>query len=189
MIKDLIIKTRSYRRFDYSAKISEEMLIDLIDIARNVSSGGNIQPLKYILSADEEKNKEIFPCLRWAGYLPEWTGPKESERPTAYIIVLGDTRIISNFGVDPGIATQSIMLGATEKGFGGCTFGSISRKQLRNALSIANHFEILNVLALGKPVETVVIEPIGEDGSIRYYRDENDVHHIPKRSLDEIIIK
>ena len=188
MLKDLVLKTRSYRRFDASVKIEEQTLFDLVDLARNTSSGANLQPLKYCISSSQEKNDLIFPCLRWAGYLPEWNGPKNSEHPTAYIVVLGDTTIVRNFGVNPGIASQTIMLGASELGLGGCMFGSINRKNLRAKLDIPEELEILYVLALGKPVEKIILEPIKEDGSIRYYRDENNTHHVPKRNLEDIIV-
>ena len=113
---------------------------------------------------------------------------KLRERPSAYVIILGDTAIARNFGCDHGIAAQTILLGATEKGLGGCMIGNIRREELRNALSVPEHLEILLVLALGKPVEEVVIEPVAADGKIRYWRDSDGVHHVPKRALDDIIV-
>ena len=104
------------------------------------------------------------------------------------IIILGDQIINKAFGCDHGIAAQSILLGATELGFGGCMIGSIQREGLRRELEIPKHLEILLVIALGKPIETVEIEVVGSDGDVKYWRDENDIHHVPKRSLDEIII-
>ena len=144
--------------------------------------------MKYILSWGSEKNALIFKHLAWAAYLKDWEGPPEGERPSAYIIVLGDTAITKSFGCDHGIAGQTILLGATEKGLGGCMIGSIKRKELRQTLSIPGHLEILLVIALGKPKETVVIETVGPDGNIKYWRDCQDVHHVPKRSLDELIV-
>jgi len=188
MISDLILKNRSYRRFDENESISRDTLVELVELARLSASAANLQPLKYILSSGHERNKQIFETLSWAGYLTDWNGPAEGERPAGYIIVLGDTGISKNIGCDHGIAAQSILLGAVERGLGGCIFGSIDRNQLRKSLNIPEHLEILIVIALGKPVEKVVVEPVGEDGSIRYYRDENNVHHVPKRSIDEIII-
>ena len=118
-----------------------------------------------------------------------WSGPAEGERPSAYIVILGDTEIRKSFGCDHGIAAQSIMLGATERGLGGCMIGSIKRDALRETLEIPERYEIQLVLALGKPAETVVLEDVGPDGSIKYYRDEEDAHHVPKRSLDELILR
>jgi nitroreductase len=188
MLQDLIRRNRSYRRFYQDEIIARDTLRDLVDLARLSASGANRQPLKYILSCTAEKNALIFPYLAWAGYLRDWGGPAEGERPSAYIVILGDTQIKRSFGADQGIAAQSILLGATEKGLGGCIVASIQREPLRRALDIDPRYEILLVLALGKPSETVVLEPLGPDGSIEYWRDEADVHHVPKRSLDELIV-
>jgi nitroreductase len=188
MIRDLVLKNRSYRRFYQETAIDLETLRELVDLARLSASGGNIQPLKYILSSDPEKNAVIFPHLRWAGYLKDWPGPSEGERPAAYIIILGDKNISAQFGCDYGIAAQSILLGATEKGLGGCMIGSIRREELRQDLVIPDNFEILLAIALGQPKEIVELEIVGPDGDIKYWRDEAGKHHVPKRPLDDIII-
>ncbi len=188
MLTNLIHKNRSYRRFVQSAAVSRETLVELVDLARHSPSGANRQPLKFILSASPETNARIFPCLHWAGYLQDWPGPAEGERPAAYIIILGDTEIARDFGVDHGIAAQSIMLGAAERGLGGCMLGAIERDALRAALDIPERYAILLVLALGEPAETVLLEPVGDDGSIRYWRDAAGVHHVPKRALDDVIL-
>ncbi|MBE0524494.1 MAG: nitroreductase family protein [Methanosarcinales archaeon] len=188
MINDLILKNRSYRRFFQDNAIEIETLKELVELARLSASGANLQPLKFIISNDPEKNALIFPHLAWAGYLKDWAGPEEGERPAAYIIILGDAKISKNFGVDHGIAAQSIMLGAVEKGFGGCVIGSIQREGLREALTIPFQYEILLVLALGKPKETVVVETAVQNGDIKYWRDGNGIHHVPKRPLDELVI-
>ncbi|NQS90652.1 nitroreductase family protein [Patescibacteria group bacterium] len=188
MIRDLIAKNRSYRRFYQEVTIELEILRELVDLARLSSSSANMQPLKYILSCDPQKNALVFPRLAWAGYLKDWPGPCEGERPSAYIVVLGDTKISQSFGCDHGIAIQSILLGATEKGLGGCAFGSVQRQGLRKALDISSRYKILLVLALGKPKETVVIETIGTTDNIKYWRDSKGIHHVPKRTLDDIII-
>jgi nitroreductase len=187
-LKDLVLRNRSYRRFYQEEAVELETLKELVDLARLSPSGSNRQPLKFMLSCDPAKNALIFPHTRWAGFLKDWGGPKEGERPSAYIIILGDTEIAKSFGCDHGIAAQSMMLGATEKGLGGCMIGSIDRPKLRAALDISERYEILLILALGKPKEKVVIEPLGPDGDIKYYRDENQVHHVPKRALDDLII-
>ncbi|MGB2706483.1 MAG: nitroreductase family protein, partial [Candidatus Omnitrophota bacterium] len=187
MIRDLILKNRSYRRFRQDFAISEKTLRTLVDLARLSASAANLQPLKYILSSGPQKNALIFPHLRWAGYLKDWRGPREGERPAAYIVILGDTRISKSFGCDHGIAAESVLLGATEKGLGGCMIGSIDRDGLRKALKIPSRYEILLVLALGKPKEKVTIETAKNSGDIKYWRDTKGVHHVPKRKLDDII--
>ena len=179
---------RSYRRFIQSHQISDRDMLRFVNLARLSASGANLQPLKYILSNTEEKNQKIFPTLSWAGYLKEWSGPVEGEKPSAYIILLGDEALGNSFQYDAGIVSQSILLGAAERGLGGCLIGSIKRDALREALSIPEGFEILLVIALGKPGEKVVIEDLAPEGDIKYWRDENDIHHVPKRGVEELIL-
>ena len=188
MMLDLILKNRSYRRFDESYTIDQQTLRQLVNLGRLSASGRNAQPLKYLLSCTSEKNDKIFPTLAWAGYLKDWNGPEKGERPSAYIIMLCDTSISENYFCDHGIAAQSMLLGATELGLGGCIIMSIKKDELRKALSIPEQYEILQVLALGKPVEQVVLEVVKPDGDIKYWRDENLVHHVPKRTLEDIIL-
>jgi nitroreductase len=188
MIGLLVKKTRSYRRFYQEHSVQLETLKELVDLTRYCASAANLQPLKYILSAESAKNAIIFKHLGWAGYLTDWPGPSEGERPSAYVIVLGDKTIAKSFGCDHGIAAQTILLGASEKGLGGCMIGSVKRRELRRDLEISDDFDIPLVIALGKPKETVLIEEVGEDGSIQYWRDDDGVHHVPKRSLEDIIV-
>jgi nitroreductase len=188
MMRDLIVKNRSYRRFHEEVDIKLETLKELVDLARLSASAMNAQPLKYVLSCERQKNSLIFPHLVWATFLKIWTGPAEGERPSAYIIILGDTEINRFWDYDAGIAAQSIMLGAAGKSLGGCMLANIRRDSLCKALEIPSRYEIILVLALGKPKEKVVIETVGRDGNTRYWRDSEDVHHVPKRRLDEIII-
>jgi nitroreductase len=188
MLEELVRTCRSYRRFYEEHAIDEETLRELVDLARLAASGHNAQPLKYQLSWEPKKNSLIFPHLTWAGYLKDWPGPQEGERPSAYIIVLGDTQIRKSFTFDQGIAAQNILLGAREKGLGGCILAAINRDKLRAALQVPERFEILFVLALGKPKEKVVLEVLEPDGDVRYWRDEEGVHHVPKRRLDDIIV-
>ncbi|MEA1967362.1 MAG: nitroreductase family protein [Thermodesulfobacteriota bacterium] len=185
---DLIKSNRSCRRFDQSVKVESAFLRDLVELARLSASAGNLQPLKYMISADEEKNQEIFSCLGWAAYLKDWKGPGEGEKPSAYIVIVGDKTITGNFRCDHGIAAQSILLGAREKGFAGCMLAAINHKKLRSFLDIDEKKEILLVIALGKSAEEVRLEKLGPGGDIKYWRDENSIHHVPKRSLDELIV-
>ena len=189
MIRDLVIANRTCRRFYQEVTIELETLRELVDLARLSATGGNRQPLKYILSCDPQKNALIFLCVGWAGALKDWPGPSEGERPSAYIIILGDTEINKAFGCDHGIAVQSILLGAREKGLGGCMHdGSVKRDELSKALGIPPRYEILLVLSLGKPKEKVVLETVGPNGDFSCWRDSDSVHHVPKRRLDDIII-
>jgi nitroreductase len=186
--KDLVLKNRSIRRFHEEVAIPRSVLEELVDLARLSASAANRQPLKYLLSSEAIENEAIFPHLAWAGYLKGWPGPGPGERPSAYVVVLGDKEIAQDVGCDHGIASQTILLGAAEKGLAGCMIGAINREGLRKALDIPDRFDILLVLALGKPKETVVVEAMSE-GQVQYWRDENQVHHVPKRSLEEIILR
>jgi nitroreductase len=151
-------------------------------------SGRNIQPLKYVLVNTPELNAEVFECLGWAGYLKDWPGPQAGERPAAYIVVLLDRAISQAAGTDHGIAAQSIMLAAAEHGLGGCIIATIKQESLRQILRIPEGYDMLLVLALGKPKEVVLIEPVSPSGDIRYYRDDAKVHHVPKRALEDLIL-
>jgi nitroreductase len=186
MISELIRKNRSFRRFYQNEAISESDLREMADNARLTPSGRNAQTLRYMLSNTPEMNARIFPTLSWAGYLAGWGGPKEGERPSAYIVILNDDTLSKTYFCDHGITSLAILLPAVEKGYGGCIIASVNRDVLRETLQIPEQYSIVQVIALGKPAETVVIEPM-VDGDIKYWRDEQSVHHVPKRSLDSII--
>lgn len=188
MLSELVKNCRTVRRFRESETIEAATLRGLVDLARLSASGGNQQPLKFLLSNTPEMNERIFPSLAWAAALKDWAGPAAGERPAAYIVILGDKDVSKGFGVDHGIAAQSIMLGAMEKGVAGCMIGSIQRDKLRQSLNIPERFDILLVLALGKPAETVRVEPLPPDGSTKYWRDAHGVHHVPKRALNDLIV-
>ncbi len=187
-LKELVLKSRSYRRFDESYQIDAKTIESLIELARLSPTGANKQPLKFLYFNTAEECSKIFPYIAWAGYLTDWAGPEKGERPSAYILIAGDKSISDLFGVDHGIAAQSIMLGAAEAGLGGCIIGSIKRTELSNELSLTDNFDILLIIAIGKPVEKVIIEDI-KDSNVKYWRDNNENHHVPKRSLKELIIK
>lgn len=189
MLNDLVRRSRSYRRFRQDVPVSRETLVELVELARLAPCSGNLQPLKYFLSYTPERNARIFPLLTWAGYLKDWPGPSEGERPAAYIVILGDKEITQLFAVDHGIAAQTIMLGATERGLGGCILGRFERGAVRAALGIPGRYEPLLVLALGVPNEVVVIEQIRSNRDIAYWRDAEGKHHVPKRPLDSIILE
>jgi nitroreductase len=186
--RSLVRRTRSVRRFHEHCAVDRQTLMELIDLARLSASGGNKQPLKYILSCEASMNARIFPCLGWAACLKDWPGPRQGERPAAYIVILGDTAIRADCDQDLGIAAQSIMLGAAAMGLGGCMLGSINRRALRRILEPLHGLEILLAIALGTPREEVVIETVGPDGDTRYWRDAEGVHHVPKRRLEDIIV-
>ena len=189
MFVELMKRTRSYRRFKQDPAPTMEQLRSLIDIARLAPSTANRQPLKYILIQDRQALPQVFLTLRWAGYLQDWAGPAPNEQPTAYIVILNDPARSKNPGIDIGLAAQSIVLGAQELGFGACLLAAIDKPRLREALDIPKHLEIELVVALGTPGEEVKLTTVGSDDDIRYWRDDKGVHHVPKRSRDDLIEK
>jgi len=186
--QQLVQRCRSYRRFDEQHPVARETLEQLVDLARWSPAGMNRQPLKYVLSADAERNALIFPHLVWAAKLPDWPGPGPGERPTAYIIIVGDRELGGSPGVDHGIAAHSILLGATDLGLGGCMFGSINRPKLQAALGIPDRYDILLAVAIGKPRERIVLEDVPGDADTTYYRDPDGTHHVPKRRRADVIV-
>jgi nitroreductase len=188
MFRDLVAQTRSRRRFDESHPVPLSLLRELIELARLTPSAANAQPLRYVLSSDRDINARIFTHLRWAAYLRDWNGPPEGERPAAYIVITHDLELTHSLDCDHGIAAQTILLGATELGLGGCIIGSINKEAIASELQIPARYEIMLVIALGKPIERVQVEPLGSSGSTRYWRDSEGLHHVPKRSLEECIL-
>lgn len=188
-IEELVVRNRSYRRFNEARALTRDELLALVNLARRAASGGNLQPLKYIVSCDPPANGRIFACLKWANALKDWDGPAEGERPGGYIVLLLDKAIASNAGCDHGIAGQTILLGAVERGLGGCMMGAIDRPALFETLGLnRERYDILLVIALGEPAETCVLEEMKPGGTVAYYRDDESVHHVPKRSLEEICL-
>lgn len=186
MVEELILKARSYRRFDENKRIPHELLVKMVDYARRTASGSNKQVLRYFIADDMEINKKVSECIGWAGYLTEWNGPVDGEKPAAYIVLL--TENDANSAYDEGIAAQSIMLMAAENNIGGCFLLNVKREEMRKLLNIPEKYRIKLVIALGYPAEKVVIDDISEGEDIKYYRDGNDCHHVPKLGLKDVLI-
>ena len=185
-LKEMVLKNRSYRRFFQEKKITIEQLKHLIEVARLTPSAANRQPYKFKLICDEKMNETIYSCVKWAGYLKDWEGPKEGERPTGYIVMASLNEVSAE--CDAGILGQTILLAAVEMGLGGCFMGSIDRERIAECIELPSEYKVVYVLALGYPKEEIVIEDIPEDGNIKYYRDENEVHHVPKKRLEDILL-
>ena len=187
MIKELAKKNRSYRRFYEDRKIKREQLVDMVDCVRYAACGGNKQTLRFLLVCDDKENEKLFSSLHWAGYLPEWDGPVEGERPSAYIILLSEAASANATNWDEGIAAQTILLSAVEMGYGGCILANIDRNTIVTDFAIGSDYAVKLVIALGVPKEEVVVEDISYGDNIRYYRDANQVHHVPKLRTKELI--
>ncbi len=186
MILDLLKKNRSYRRFDSTREISRELLVSFVESVRYTASGANLQRLRFTVVNEKNACDEIFSSLKFAGYLKEWKGPSESERPVAYIIVSSETELDTLLAIDLGIAAEAVLLTAAEAGVGGCMFRSYNADKIKEHIPVKEQKPCL-VLAFGYPAEKVYITD-AKNGDIKYYRDEQDNHAVPKLPLDEIIL-
>jgi nitroreductase len=191
MLKDLIVKNRSYRGYDESREITREELMEFVDCARLSASSVNRQPFKYYLAYTKESTGKIQPLTGWARALPGKGLPYPGHRPTAFIVICQETEWdadLNRYRVDLGIAAQSMLLRATEKGLGGIMIGNFSPAKIAEALALPSHIVPMLIVAFGKPDETVVLTEAKAGESLNYYRDENDVHYVPKRKLEDITL-
>lgn len=188
-LRELLLKDRSYRRFDESCKPSYEQICKLVELATLCASGRNAQPLRYRVVTSAEDCAKIFPHLAWAGYFTDWDGPAEGERPTAYLIQCIDTEFGDNCLCDDGLQLQAITLGATSLQLGCCIIKAFNATAISQELGIPSRFKPRYVLAIGKPAETVVLEYMDtNESSFKYYRTSDGIHHVPKRTLSQILI-
>jgi nitroreductase len=185
-LEKLVQKNRSYRRYDESFKVEKKQILFWIDLARLTPSARNLQPLKFFVSTEEKTNQIIFDNISWAGYL-ENGRPVEGERPPAYIVICNDIDIAPQSQYDQGIVAQTILLAAVDEGLGGIMFTSVKKEEMRTQLNLPKNLEPQMVIAIGKPIENIVITDV-ENNDIKYYRDEKRTHFVPKRSLKEIVI-
>lgn len=191
MLKDLVLKNRSYRGYDPSRKVTREELAGFVDCARLSPSSVNAQPLKYYLASSEEDAAKLQPLTKWAAALPDITLPHPGKCPPAFIVICQDTAISdasTRFLRDVGIAAQTILLAAAEAGLGGCMIGNFNARAVSEALQLNDTLRPMLLVAIGKPDETVVLTEAETGGSVQYYRDENDVHYVPKRRLEDILL-
>lgn len=179
-----IISRRTIRRFKQEP-IDRNVLKKLINAARVAPSAANLQPLEYFIVDKKELCSKVFETLGWAGYIkPKWI-PDEIERSTAYIIILVRENISKYSQWDVGLSAENIMLAAEEENIGSCMLLNIKREQLREILKIPESLRIDSVIALGYKFETSVMEEMKD--SIKYWRDEKEVLHVPKRKLVDIM--
>ena len=192
MLTDLVLKNRSYRGYNKSRKVTKEELMELVDIARLCPSSANIQPLCYYLAWEPDEVARIQEQTRWAGAITHMKLPHPGMEPPAFIVILQDTKIndsMTRFQKDVGIVAQTMLLAAAEKGLGGCMIGNYNADSVKKELNLAENLAPVLIVAFGKPAEKIIIKEIEEGENIAYYRDENDVHYVPKRKLSDILIK
>lgn len=184
---EAIMKRRTVRKFGQE-KIAHEDIIKIIDCGRMSASGANLQPVKYAVAETEELCSEIYPYTKWAGYISGWE-PAQNERPVAYIAVLTDTSIKSaeKSEVDCGSAIANMMIGALSLGIGSCWLGAIDRKNIAKVLNLDEKYHVSYLLALGYPMQSGVTYDM-EENDAHYYFDENGNVHVPKRTLNDVIV-
>lgn len=191
MLKELVIKNRSYRGFDENYNFTREQLERYIDLTRYTASSVNAQPLKYKIVYEKNEVEAVRPLTRWARALPDMVLPHPNMHATAFIIICQDTDISPNlarYQKDIGIVAQTITLAAVEDGLGGCMIGNFTPDEVKETLNLAENLTPMLIIALGKPAEEIVIKEIDNGESTKYYRDENDIHYVPKRKLKDILI-
>ena len=191
MIEQLIEKNRSYRKFHEAEEVKMATLKELVNLARLSSSGMNMQSLRYMLVTNKEDREKIYPNLKWAVFLKDWKGPEEGQRPSAFILLLKDKSKPNSavVQIDMGIACQSILLGAVEKGLGGCIMGAFDKSRLSEEFNIRGNLELQLVLAIGKPEQTIVLDEINKDADTKYWCDRAGKHHVPKIRLQDVIVE
>ena len=188
---ELVRKNRSYRGYNENRPVTREELTRLVECARLCPSSVNAQPLKYRLVWQKEEVARLQEKTNWAKALTSITLPHPGMCPTAFIVIYQDTGIdasLQRYQKDVGIVAQTMLLGAVEMGLGGCMIGNFNAGEVRQVLALPEAMAPLLVVAIGEPAETVVLTEVGPDGSVQYYRDENDVHYVPKRALEDILI-
>ena len=191
MILELAMKNRSYRGYDESYRFTKEELLELVNVTRYAASSVNRQPFAYYIAWEKDEVDKIQKLTKWARGLPQMTLPHPGMCPTGWVIVLHNTDWAPNverFRQDRGIVAQTLLLAAAEKGLGGCMIGNYVADDVKAALDLPENMVPVLLIALGKPAEEIVITEVGEDGNVNYYRDENDVHYVPKRKLEDIIL-
>lgn len=191
MFKELVKKNRSFRGYDESRRITKEELMEFVDCARFAPSTVNRQPFRYLLAYEQEQLDVIQPLTGWARALPQMKLPHPGKCPTAFVVICQDTQWaedLNRYLRDVGIVAQTMLLAAADAGLGGIMIGNFSPKKLSEALNLPEHIVPMLIVAFGKPDETIVLTEAQEGENLNYYRDENDVHYVPKRKLEDIIL-
>ncbi len=187
MFSDLVKATRSFRNFDPTYRLSDEVMHSLIELCRYTPSTANTQSIKFAYACSEEACAKVFPLLGWAGYLKENKPPYDGNVPAGYILICFDTDISPEIEIDAGICAQTIVLGAMDLGIGACMIGSFNKQKVTELFNLPANIKPRLMIALGIPKETVEIVDI-KDGDVKYYRDGKDKHFVPKRTVSELTL-
>lgn len=191
MFLDLVKQARSHRGFRQDRKVTRQELEHLVECARFTPAARNDQVLKYYLAEKPETVAAIQPLTKWAGALAELHLPRKGAEPVAYIVICLDGSLAENptpYQRDVGIVAQTMLLAAVEMGLNGCMIGSFAAGELREKLGLPEAIKPQLLLALGEGTDRIVMTDVGEDGSTTYYRDAEDAHYVPKRTLEQLIL-
>ena len=191
MFLDLVKQARSHRGFRQDRKVTRQELEHLVECARFTPAARNDQVLKYYLAEKPETVAAIQPLTKWAGALAELHLPRKGAEPVAYIVICLDGSLAENptpYQRDVGIVAQTMLLAAVEMGLNGCMIGSFAAGELREKLGLPEDIKPQLLLALGEGTDRIVMTDVGEDGSTTYYRDAEDTHYVPKRTLEQLIL-
>lgn len=191
MFLDLVKQARSHRGFRQDRKVTRQELEHLVECARFTPAARNDQVLKYYLAEKPETVASIQPLTKWAGALAELHLPRKGAEPVAYIVICLDGSLAENpapYQRDVGIVAQTMLLAAAEMGLNGCMIGSFAAGELREKLGLPEAIKPQLLLALGEGTDRIVMTDVGEDGSTTYYRDAEDTHYVPKRTLEQLIL-
>ena len=191
LFKELVKKSRSYRGYDESRRITREELLELVDCARFAPSSVNRQPFQYLLAYEQEDLDKIQPLTGWARGLPQMKLPHPGKCPTAFIVICQNTEWdpdLNRYLRDVGIAAQPMLLAAAEMDLGGIMIGNFSPKKLAETMELPENIVPMLIVAFGKPDEKIVLTEVGPGESLNYYRDDQDTHYVPKRKLKDIVL-
>jgi len=182
-IRNAITQRRTIRRF-LPKPVKKEELVDLVSLSRLYASGGNLQPIRYVVVTEQGKLDDVFETLRWAAYLPDFQILCDN-RPKAYVVLTADAQTKRSCQFDLGAAATTLMLAAEGCGLSTCCLASFDHTRLTDILALRNGQEPLLVIALGYPAQKS--RAVDYTGDVRYYEDENGCLCVPKYTLDELL--
>lgn len=185
---NLVRQARSRRRYLHAEPVSPELVMGLVDLARQAPSGMNAQPLRYRLVIEPGECEQVFQCTNWAKGLRTGPAPTPAERPTAWVIILSSQPTTFDPGVDVGIAAQTINLGANAAGFSTCMLASVDRARVAAALGIPASLKVELVMSIGRAGEQVRMEEFVPGVQMPYWRTPDQIHHVPKRRLADVLV-
>lgn len=185
-VYEAIKSRRTIRKFK-DTPVKQEDILKIIDGGRLAPTGANLQPIKFLVVTDRDLRKQMYPFIKYAGYLPDFN-PTFEQSPTAFIVVLNDTEIKSTekSECDSGAVIMNMCLMATELNIGSCWLGAIDRAKIKKILKLDDKYDITYLLGLGFPAQSG--EAVKMNDSIKYYHDENQNVFVPKRSIDDVIV-